>query len=75
MDNKINDGTKQTMVSVDNNNTILELNRSATNVKDLSNHNNEDNNAKSKERDDTNDIENKSNDGAKETMVGAIALI
>ena len=41
------------------NNTVLELSRPATNVKDLSNGNNGDKNAKPKEWDNTNDIEKK----------------
>ena len=75
IDNKINEGSKETMVSVGTNNMVLELSRSATNAKDVSNNTNEDNNKKSKERDDTNAIENKGNDGAKESMARAIGLI
>ena len=63
------------MASIDTNNMVLELSRSATNTKDVSNNNNKDNNAKSKERDDTNDIENKSNNSAKEIMASTITLI
>ena len=63
------------MASGDTNSTVLELSRSVTDAKDVSNDNREDNNTKPKERDDTNDIENRSNDGAKETMLSAIALI
>ena len=64
------------MASVNTNNTVLELSRSANNAKDVSNDNNEDNNAKSKEREDTNDIaEKKSKDSAKETMTSVIALM
>ena len=55
------------MLSVDTNNIVLRLSRSASNTKDVSSDNNEDNNAESKERENTHDIENKSNDGAKET--------
>ena len=45
----MNDGTKETMVSVDTNNMVFELSESVTNTKDISNDNNKDNNAKSKE--------------------------
>ena len=75
IDNKNNNGAKEIMASVDTNNMVLELSRSATNAKDLSSDNNEDNNAKSKERDHTNNIKNKSNDGAKEAMASGISLI
>ena len=63
------------MVSVGTNNMVLELSRSANNAKDVSNDKNEDNNTKVKERDDTNNIVNKSNNSAKETMASAVALI
>ena len=74
IDNKLNDSTKETMASVDTNATVLELSKSATSTKDVSNDNNEDNNAKLKERDNTNDIENKNNNGAKKSMASIIAL-
>ena len=56
------------MVSANTNNTVLELSRSETNTKDISNDNNKDNNTKSREWDVANDIENKSYIGAKETI-------
>ena len=74
IDNKLKNSAKETMVSVDTNNTVLELNRSATNVKDINNDNNKDNSAKSKEQDNTNHTEYKNNIGAKERMASTIAL-
>ena len=70
----MNNGAEETMASVDTNNTVLELSESPTNTKDASNDNNKDNNAKSKERDNTNDIGNKNNDGTEEIMAITIAL-
>ena len=74
MDKKLNYSTKETMGSVDTNNTVLELSESATNAKAVSNDNNKDNNAKLKDRNDINDTEIKNKDGTKEMMASAIAL-
>ena len=63
------------MVSGNTNNTVLELSRSESNTKDISNNNNKDNNTKLREWDDTNDIENKSDDGVREKNSGYHSLI
>ena len=74
IDNKLNNGAKKTMVGVNTSITVLELSDSVTNTKDVSNNNNKNNSAKSKERDNTNSIEDKNNGGTKETMASTIAL-